>query len=382
MCAASANSTVESALRHLGTRTHDTPADLIKAAIDGPASDIGTQLAPLIEPTDVLTEWSSGERAHAVWQIIREGIQAPDVGPTMGSRRRRVLQAAFRIADPDIGEPWGGSLSDRFRQLMRLRSVYNDATTKQPMEDAWRRGVQALARYVERRYHELATPDAWARYRPSTYEHPMFRPASSGAQPIFVNLFVTTVFMRKKAVYRRITERLITAQADDVKYYTARGFAGITPRLTYVPVQALWGCRPEFIESRDRPAVTRLWFPRPLRKGEQAHFASEVIDENITEERFWIDVDVDHHGIAPGELHRDGVVPVSGLTIRVRFDEGFIPDKIWWYAELNERERYDPPPLGDHHYVDIVDNDASHTFVGLACQPREHYGLAFKWPES
>jgi hypothetical protein len=70
------------------------------------------------------------------------------------------------------------------------------------------------------------------------------------------------------------------------------------------------------------------------------------------------------------------------LTIRVRFEDGFIPEKIWWYAERNERERYDPPPPGDHRHVEVVGNDASHTFVGLACQPREHYGLAFKWPET
>jgi len=381
MCAALAYSPVEKALRHLGTRTHDTPANLIKAAIDGPASEIGNRLAPLIQPTALLTEWSTSERAQAVWQIIREGIQAPDVGPTADSRRRRALQAAFRIPDPDVDEPWGGSLTDRFKQLKRLRSVYSRATSTQPMEDAWRRGVRALAHHVERRYGDLTTPEAWDVYRPPANENPMFRQPSKGAQPVFVNLFVTTVFMRKRAVYRRITERLITAQADNVGYYTARGFAGITPRLTYVPVQALWGCRAEFITSRDRPAVTRLWFPRPLRRGQQAHFASEVIDENITEERFWIDVDIDHHGIAPGKFHHDGMVPVSGLTIRVRFDEGYIPEKIWWYAELNERERYDPPPLGDHHFVTVVGNDASHTFVDLPCQPRESYGLAFKWPE-
>jgi hypothetical protein len=382
MCAAFSYPAVESALRHLGTRTHDTPVDLIKAAIEGPTSDLGTHLAALIEPTRVLTDWNTSERAYAVWHIIREGIHAPDVGPTTGSRRRRALQAAFRIADPEINGPWGGSLSERFKQLRALKSVYLDASSTQPMEDAWRRGVQALARYVEQRYRELATFDDWAAYRPSTNERTVFRQPSPGAQPIFVNLFVTTVFMRERAVYRRITERLITAQADGVEYYTARGFAGLTPRLTYVPVDALWACRAEFIELRDRPAVTRLWFPRSLRKGEQAHFASEIIDENVAEERFWVDVDVDHHGIAPGELHRDGVVPVSGLTIRVRFEDGFIPEKIWWYAELNERERYDPPPLGDLHYVDIVENDANHTFVGLACQPREHYGLAFKWPET
>jgi hypothetical protein len=122
------------------------------------------------------------------------------------------------------------------------------------MEMAWKRGVQALATYVEDRFAELRTPADWEQYRPDVpggrqlHDEPLdewqayfdqlggkdavFRQPSRGAQPIFVNLFVTTVFMRKRAVYRRITERLVTATADGVEYYTARGFAGKTPRLT------------------------------------------------------------------------------------------------------------------------------------------------------
>ena len=47
--------------------------------------------------------------------------------------------------------------------------------------------------------------------------------------------------------------------------------------------------------------MTRLWFPEPLKYGEQAYFASEtVFDEG--EHAEWVDVEVDHHGIAPGRL--------------------------------------------------------------------------------
>lgn len=154
--------------------------------------------------------------------------------------------------------------------------------------------------------------------------------------------------------------------------------------LTYVPVQALWGCTAEFIEPAHprRPAVTRLRFPTPLREGERAHFASEIIDENIHEERQWIDVDVDHHGIARGEVAYGGLVPISGLTIRVRFDQGHIPEAVWWYAELNENERYDRPSVDDPRMLKINGQDLQYTFTEGPCQPRESYGLAFGWPAS
>jgi len=393
--------TIESALRFIGTRDHDIPVDLLEYAIDRPASEAGQALAPLTAATAALSGWTTAERALAVWHLIMEGVRDRDVGPTPHSRRRRALQAAFRMHDDDIAAPWGGSLSERFRQMRSLHAVFGEPTSTQPMEMAWKRGVRALAVYVDRRLSELASPADWnalrtasdgvlsdnadrwwARSEGSGGHEIVFRKPSKGAQPVFVNLFVTTVFMRRRAVYRRITERLITAREDDVKFYTARGFAGKTPRLTYVPVRALWGCRAESVERPGRPAVTQLWFPQSLRKGEQAHFASEIVDENITEERHWIDVDVDHHGIAPGRLAYGGLLPVSGLTIRVRFDPDFLPEALWWYAELNESERYDQPPAGNPRLLKLDDNDVQYTFVDQPCQPRESYGLAFSWPEA
>jgi hypothetical protein len=400
----SARSAVEFALRHLGTRDHGDLVGLIEHAIVRPSSATGATLAPLVAPTAVLENWSAADRAAAVWQVIQQGIQDPDVSPTRQSRRRRALQAAFRLPDEDIEESWGSSLTERFKQLRALKSVFNQPTSTQPMEMAWSRGVRLLAAYVEDRLTELRTPSDWESYRslgtagrhgvspeqgyvyidPETGVQAVFRKPSSGAQPVFVNLFVTTVFMRKRSVYRRITERLITAQANGVEYYTARGFAGRSPRLTYVPVQALWGCRAEFIEAPrpGRPAVTRLWFPAPLNEGEQAHLVSEVIDENVTDERHWVDVDIDHHGIAPGRLAYGNRLPISGLTIRIRFDEDCLPESVWWYAELNERERYDQPPAGDPHLLQAGGVDVQHTFTDQLCQPRESYGIAFSWPST
>lgn len=394
---------IEAALRFLGTRDHGVLVDILEHAITRPDGHAGVKLATLTAATSGLADWAPDERAHALWRIIQEGVRDPEVGPTIRSRRRRALHAALRLRDPDIHE-WRSSLRERFKQLMVLKDVFNEPTTTQPVEMAWKRGVRQLAIHLEARLAALRDPADWKPYRPTGVERRGFReahveawqfhadavdgvddvlrPPSRGAQPLFVNLFVTTVFMRERAVVRRITERLVTARADGVGYYTARGFSGKTPHLTYEPVQALWGCHAEQVQPArpGRPAVTRLWFPTALKAGEQAHFASEVIDENITAEREWIDVDVDHHGIARGRLIYGGQLPVSGLTIRVRFEEGHLPTAVWWYAEQNERERYDPPPLGDRHFLTITGRDLQHTFTEQVCQPRESYGLAFTWP--
>ena len=87
-------------------------------------------------------------------------------------------------------------------------------------------------------------------------------------------------------------------------------------------------------------------------------------------------VDIDHFGIEAGELH--GLLPVGGLTIRIKFDRRFLPAAVWWYAELNEQERYVEPPPGNPRRLDIVCGDVVKTFEE-PCQPRESYGLAYRW---
>jgi hypothetical protein len=388
---------IEAALRYLGTRDHGVLVDQLQHAIDRPQSATGTALAPLTAPTAALDGWTAAERAYAVWDVIREGVRDPDVAPTAFSRRRRALQAAFRLPDSDIHEPWGSSLTERFKQLKRLTAVFNRPTSTQPMEMAWKRGVRALAAHMEQRFEELRSASEWDHYRPSRAyisverralsdglddAEANLRGASEGAQPLFIDLFVTTVFMKGKAVSRRITERLVTAQVDGVEYYTASGFTdtamGMAQRRSYMPVRALWGCRAEVAESPS--SVTRLWFPSSLRQGEKAHFASEVLfEEYPVADRHWIDVDIDHYGIAKGRLLYGDRLPISGLTIRIRFDETCLPEAVWWYAELNERERYNRPPAGDHRLLRLVGNDVQHTFTDRACQPRESYGIGFRW---
>jgi hypothetical protein len=377
---------IEAALRHLGVRRYGNLVEIIEHAIRRPNGRTGTILWPLTESTSVLPDWTPSERAHALWRVIEEGIVHPQVSPTAQSRRRRVLQAAFRLPDEDIGEDWGASLTERFRQLKDLKVIFSDATSTQPMEISWKRGVERLSDYLEERFDELRTPEDWARYRqvkppdakPSGPT--IFRSASEGAQKLFVDLQIMTVIMRGRAEVRRISERLITSQDDHgLRYYTARAFNSdaMLQGRTYVPVQALWGCRARQVDE-DGLAVTQLWFPRPLRTGEQAHFAAEAVNETAQGSvRGWANVQVDHHGIEAGQLH-DGVLPVSGLTIRITFERDDLPSAVWWYAEQNDLERYQEPPADSPRRLDVVCGDVIKTFE-QPCHPRESYGIAYSW---
>ena len=377
---------VEAALRHLGSRRYDELVELVEYAIKWPDGRTGTILAPFTEATSGLHDWTATERAHAVWRVLEEGIFHPHVSPTVMSRRRRVLQAAFRLPDKDIKESWGASLTERFKQLGAL-AVFGNATSTQPMEIAWKRGVERLADHLERELKELRTPEDWARYRPVQAddsgfdESTSFRRPSEGAQKLIVNLHVLTVLMSGRLEVRRVTERVITSQDPaGLKYFRAWAFSSGTSLQgrAYAPTQALWGCRAEQVTENGLP-VTQLWFPRPLIAGERAHFLTEVVHEAHEEDgsKGWANVGVDHFGIDRGEL-RDGLPPVSGLTIRLRFDRNCLPEAIWWYAEQNDRERYAEPPPDSPRRLDVGSGDVVKTFDNL-CQPRESYGIAYKW---
>jgi hypothetical protein len=208
------------------------------------------------------------------------------------------------------------------------------------------------------------------------------RSPSEFAQPVYMELFITTVFMRGRTVYRRITERAVRAMEDRVDGYMARALAGsaLDSSLTDIPVRPLWGCRTEtpVVSHPGENGLTKLIFPTTLRRDGTHYFSSEAVNETLTEERLGVNVEVDHHGIAPGRLG-DHDIPVSGLTIRVRFDEGNLPETTWWYAEQTERERRRRPPDGDPRLLDVVGGSISYTFL-KQCFPRENYGVSFQWP--
>ncbi|HEV2778040.1 MAG TPA: hypothetical protein VGX25_01440 [Actinophytocola sp.] len=394
-------SPLERALRWLATRPLQKPFGLLVHALEDPNGESAAHLMPLLDPTASMPGGTPQTRALAVWGLIIDTIDK--IGPTKDSRRRNALVAAFRLPRrPEIKEPWRSTLDSRFHQLMDLPGIFGDPppVTITPMHKAWTRAVhERLTPMLRERLTDLAVNGpAWMPYveigrateaeianDPQPTDETAdsttgYRQPSPGAQPLFMDLFVTTVFMRGRTVYRRITERLITAREDNVEAYLARALAGPTRDPADVPVRGLWGCRAEpLVASRSgAPALTKLWFPTPLRRGEKHYFSSETINENLTEERLRVNVEIDHHGIAPGRrLH--GLVPVSGLTIRVRFDPDCVPQACWYYGEQTERERLQRPPDGDPHLLTIIGGAVEHTFAEK-CHPRESYGMSFLWP--
>jgi hypothetical protein len=397
---------IEIALRYLGRQTHGILVEIVEHGLEEPTGTTGTALAPLTSCLAVVAAWTTKERALALWALIEEGVRDRSVGPTARSRKRYALSAALRLPVEGIPtDSWGGSLNSRFKQLRAFTAVFESPSTTQPMEMAWSGGVKALAAYLGRRLVLLRTVEDWEPYRPhdkpafdlgesiielddrATREHAILRRASDQAQKVFAELIVVTVYMRGRSVHRRVTERLITCRDPDgdFKYYTAHGFGfGDDSRRTYVPVRSVWGCREEIVEPhrRSHVPVTRLWFSRPLRYGDQAYFASEAVFDHVDDQsdgQFWVDVEIDHLGIARGRLLYGQKLPIRGLTIRIKFDEGVLPEAVWWYAELTESERYNQPDVGDRHLLSLVGNAVQHTFTEHVCQPREHYGLAYSW---
>ena len=397
---------IEAALRYLGRQTHGILAEIIEHGLDDPTGPAGVALAPLTHPLRVVGQWTAKERALAFWALIEEGVKDSCLGPPLRSRKRHAVAAALRLPVAGIStESWGASLRSRFKQLKAVPNVFDNPSTTQPMEVAWSSGVRTLATFLRRRLQTLRSIEDWEPYRPhdepafdldkwiieydehAHREHSILRQPSENAQKVFHELQIVTVHMRKRTVHRRVTERLITCRDphDEVAFFTVHGYrvgdSGINR--TYVPARSVWGCREEIIESAraGHAPVTRLRFPKPLKYGDQAYFASEMVfDEG--EHAEWVDVEVDHHGIALGRLLHAKKLPISGLTIRIRFDNDFLPEAAWWYAELTESERYVQPPAGDRHLIPLVGNAVQHTFTEHLCEPREHYGLAFSWPTS
>jgi hypothetical protein len=392
---------LEESLRWIATRRHARPPGLLAHAIDDPESDSAARLAPLVATTATMPEATPEKRAMAVWGLIIHTIDK--VGATTESRRRNVLLAAFRLPRrQEIHEPWKSTLGDRLGQLMALPGVfgYPLPTTTTPMHQAWKRALhEKLVPMLYERLDNLANDGrAWLPYvevaesteaaiadeRAAVVE-PIdqltgYRPPSKGAQPVFLDLFVTTVFMKGRAVYRRITERLVTARQDHVDGYTAKALLGAPERS--VAVLPLWGCRAEQIAPAraGEPTYTQLRFPRTLRLGEKHYFCSETIARNLLDERVWVNVEVDHHGIAPGRLVH-GCVPAGGLTIRISFDPDHLPEACWWYAEQTERERLQKPPDNDPSMLTVVGDTVQHTFTDR-CHPHGNYGIALLWPPS
>jgi hypothetical protein len=369
----------EAGLRRLAAGSPDRVLTTLQHALQDLHRPVGkpTAMRALVDdvPSSMPSNTTPEDRAKALWQLIKSEldlIELPD--------ERTALKAALHL------DPKNRALSiDGRLAFARDRGDFGLQRSGSPhgydaLRRWWGNGVRQLGERIDERLDYLHDhPHDWQEYFLAAAE-PRFRKPSKGAQPIFVDLFLTTVFMRGRFVHRRITERLITAQEDGVAFYTARALPESTDETISAPVRAIWGCRAERLRSSPgKPILTRLHFPTPLQQGQRHFFSSEAMADGLVKtERSAINVEIDHHGVAPGKrLHN--AVPVSGLTIRVRFDEDDIPEACWWYADVTERERYERPGPGDDRELAISPQGmVEHTF-SEPCQPLANYGLAFAW---
>jgi hypothetical protein len=353
----------------------------------------------LTEPSASLPAATPETRALAVWGLIVEELGK--VGAADDSRRRNSLKAAFRLPPPPGSDTeWKATLEDRFKQLLALPRVFGDPspTTTAPMHKAWKRAIERLANSLEQQLVLLeldgrdwqerveigkaaATEGSPVRSGGRLTRIPCQRAPSQGAQPVFMERMLVRVVMRRRTAVSRTTERVVTACADGVDGYDVHALTGWTGDLADIPVKAIWNCRLVTVPGvhPGDPVLAKLRFRGKLRGGQRYGFVSEATDDRLDQEREWVNVDVDHHGVAPGETDRNGE-PVAGLTIQISFDEQCLPEACWWYAEQTDHERLRRPPAGDPRLLTIEDGFVQHTFVD-PCHPREEYGIVFRWPQ-
>jgi hypothetical protein len=214
---------------------------------------------------------TSEQRARALWRLIQDEIDR--IGLPHGQRRRAALRAALHL-DPDNDAP---TIDQRLIYARDAGQFGQKASGRQHGYDAlrmwWGWGVRMLGIAIDERLDFLSDyPVEWQAYVDEiSHGLDSFRTPSRQAQQVFMDFFLTTVFMKGRSVYRRITERLLTAQVDGLEHYVVRGFnVGDTLRRVYVPVRPLWGCQIS-LNPVSQPtggrSSTRLRFPRSLRRG-------------------------------------------------------------------------------------------------------------------
>jgi hypothetical protein len=368
---------VDAALRWLAARKDGGPLRFLHDAIEDPRSESATALGCLIRPTTSMTTAPPEMRALAVWGLILD-----EINRTPGSSMYwTILSAAFRLGEAE----WGGTLDERFGQLKNLPGVFEvpPPTTTTPLHKAWRRAVSdRLSPCLAGKLAALADDgEAWRPYveiaRASFSESRMAgrQPSSNGVQPVFLERQLVAVEMRHRTAYRRLTVRRVVACEDNVDGYTTRARTGWDGDLAPKPIKAIFGCRVETWPCD--PIAVDLRFPKPLRKGDRHEFISLACDDDLDEERHWVNVEVDHHGIAPRVVDGEGKV-TGGLSVSITFDD-CVPEACWWYAEQTDYERAIRPPAGDRHLLEIRRGVVEHTFQ-RPCRPQEEYGIAFHWP--
>lgn len=386
---------VEAALRWLARKDDESPLWFLRCAIEKAASDSAGMLGCLVGPTGSMPEGTPDRRAFAIWGLLIDEIGK--LGSAEDRRGHATLVAAFRLQPVPRGSAyWKPTLRARFRQLERIPGLFGNPPplTETPMNQAWSRVLKTLRTALTRELIRLANEgESWQSYveigQAAAIEASFgsdqpdsrgCRAPSEGAQPVFLKRMFVKVTMRRRTVWRRITERDAEARQDDVDGYDVHALTGWTGDLADIPVRALWNCRlvvSPGVHPGD-PVFARLCFGKKLALGECWSFESEAVDGRLDEEREWINVDVDHHGVARGRSENGK--PVAGLTIRVAFDRNCLPEACWWYADQTENERRRRPPAGDPRLLEVGAGFVEHTFSGW-CHPRESYGIGFRWPQ-
>ncbi|WP_410618870.1 hypothetical protein [Amycolatopsis sp. cmx-8-4] len=382
----------KAALGSLARRKDDDLLGALRRAIESSSSGSGAVLGCLVEPTASVPAASPEVRALAIWGLIVDEIGK--LSSVVERREHFTLLAAFRLPPlPDGSVNWAPTLQDRFRQLAKVRGLFGsrEPLSDTPMNRAWASALGMLCTAVARKLAHLEG-EAWLPYveagrsatvgaLPTIGSSEGGRAPSEGAQPVFVERMIVTVVMHRRTALRRFTKRVIVARQDGLDGYDVHAVTGWSGNLIEIPVKALWNCR--LVASPGAypgaPLLARLRFRRKLRMNESYSFISEAVDMRPDEERRWIGVDIDHHGVSRGRFENGK--PVAGLTIRVNFDEECLPEACWWYAEQLEVEKLRRPPTGDPRLLDVGDGFVQHTFEGY-CHPREEYGIAFRWPRN
>lgn len=355
----------EAALRALASKKGPSLKKLL-ATIEF-ADDDDDELLGLLRRTETFDGATPQVRALALWELIQEEIANFPVSDEDDMRELHALQAAFRLPAQDYAGSAGDSIPRRLA-LAKTAGLFAPRQGQDMPQTLWRRAVRKLGYQVENRLEELAhQPEVWAGYRRDE-----FPPPPHDAQPIVMNRLTATYVMRGRAVHRATTERLVTAQADGVDRYVVRAYSP-RPGKHDVQIEALLNCKPgpraTFAgRGSGETHEVAMYCPKPLKRGEQWFFASQVSHQQGAGEDPVVEIQVTSHGIAAG-----------GLTLRVQFDEGFFPTAVWWFADVPEHRQLAKPPSSDPHRLRCSPfGYVEHTF-GAACRPLGRYGLGWEW---
>jgi hypothetical protein len=370
------------------------PLKQIEHAIEKPDDPrLPASIKELVRGTDVMpADWTQQERAHAFWNLIVDLVEGFDQGH--GSKRQAALRIALMINKTRHDDPEPQLLRRRIEHA-RLNGVFGNPRRvgKDQAAQYWTDGVVDLAIRLDRRVGELGrNPDGWQDYRVGRAGAVRVLQASTrspditplvGSAPFYIDRMINTYTMRGRCVGKRTTEMWITSWVDGLDHYDVRVWSHVGGE-PVVGVRAWLNCRVgslRSVASLNRLQILEypVFFPEPLRKGQDHHFAIEV-EHLITDDDDTplVELEVTCQGIAALERTDDGW-PTRGLSMRLQFETGAYPAAAWWFAKTSDFKRFDRPPDGDPHRLTWSPHGyLEHSFTA-SCEPNQRYGLGWAW---